>query len=318
MNNGILCSFYGKSDDICDVGCGYISSSDVTMIIKFCSSNYRVCSKYQELTDRFPEEISREKRLGKIPPTPAASPRPQRPVMSHRPLIKPFKVKWPLPSLWRSISTNSFRDHRPFAGGVVEPITSIRRGQARSARVLANTTADPAPLGLLGFGMAIVLVNLHNAGFSNLSAFMLAMGIFFGGLLQIVTGITEWRRNNTFGATAFISYGMFWLTLVALMVMPQVGLGRAPSSAAVVAYLSMWGLFTAALFIGSLKLGRTLQIFFGLLTMLFVLLTIAGGTGNDTLRLVAGYQGILTGAMAIYAGMAKVVKDVFQGKPMTA
>jgi succinate-acetate transporter protein len=111
---------------------------------------------------------------------------------------------------------------------------------------------------------------------------------------------------------------MFWLTLVALMVMPEVGLGRAPSSAAVVAYLSMWGIFTAALFIGTLKLGRTLQVFFGLLTMLFVLLAIAGATGNDTLRLVAGYQGILTGAMAIYAGMAKVVKDVYQGKPMTA
>jgi hypothetical protein len=318
MNNGILCSFYGKSDDVCDVGCGYISSSDVTMIIKFCSSNYRACSKYQELTDRFPGELSRGKYPGKMLPTPAGSGRLQRPVVSAgQPLIKPFHVKWPLPFLWRRISTDVSREHRPFAGGFVEPITALQRGRAKSAEILANATADPAPLGLLGFGMAILLVALANAGFMP-NAFMLAMGIFCGGWVQIITGISEWRRNNTFGATAFISYGMFWLTLVALMVMPEIGLGRAPSPAAVVAYLSMWGIFTAALFIGTLKLGRTLQVFFGLLTMLFVLLAITGATGSETLRLIAGYQGIITGAMAIYAGMAKVVKDVYQGKPMTA
>lgn len=317
MNKGILCSFYGKSDDICDVGCGYISSSDVTMIIKFCSSNYRICGKYQELIDRYPAEIIREKRPETLQ-SPTGSDRVQRPVLSGQPLIKPFAVKWPLPFLWRRISTNVFREHRPFAGGFVEPRTSIQRGRARSAEVLANATSDPAPLGLLGFGMATVLVALANAGFLPLNALLVTMGVFCGGLVQIITGISEWRRNNTFGATAFISYGMFWLTLVALMVMPRFGLGRAPSSAAVVAYLSMWGIFTAALFIGTLRLGRTLQVFFGLLTMLFVLLAIAGATGSDIIRLIAGYQGILTGAMAMYAGMVKVVKDLNQDNVVTA
>jgi hypothetical protein len=214
--------------------------------------------------------------------------------------------------LWRHVSTRTVREQRPFAGGVATPVPAAAPRATGRAVALANASAHPAPLGLLGFGMATVLVNLHNAGFLQLSAFMLAMGIFYGGLAQIVTGVMEWRRNNTFGATAFISYGLFWLTLVALVVMPKFGLGRAPSSTAMVAYLSMWGIFTAALFVGSVKLERILRIFFGFLTLLFVLLAVASATGNDTVRLVAGYQGLVTGALAIYAGMRQVVKDVYQ------
>lgn len=79
---------------------------------------------------------------------------------------------------------------------------------------LLDTTANPAPLGLLGFGMTTVLLNMHNAGFFALGSMILAMGIFYGGLAQIVAGIMEWKKNNTFGATAFFSYGCFWLSLV--------------------------------------------------------------------------------------------------------
>jgi succinate-acetate transporter protein len=312
MSDGILCSFYGKDDDVCDVGCGYISSSDVATIIKFCSANYRVCSKYQELIDRYPHGLDRERRKEKAPVTPLGQNPPQRPLAAGQPLVKPFKVKWPLPSLWRHVSTRTAREQRPVVGGVARPVPAVLPSQAKPAVALANATAHPAPLGLLGFGMAAVLVNLHNAGFLQLSAFMLAIGIFYGGLAQIITGFMEWRNNNTFGATAFISYGLFWLTLVALVVMPKVGMGRPPSSAAVVAYLSMWGIFTAALFVGSLRLERTLRVFFGFLTLLFVLLAIASATGSDNVRLVAGYQGIVTGAIAIYGGMAQVVKEVYQ------
>ena len=88
-------------------------------------------------------------------------------------------------------------------------------------------TANPAPLGLLGFGMTTVLLNLHNAGFFALGSMILAMGIFYGGLAQIIAGIQEWKKNNTFGATAFTSYGLFWLTLVALLILPKMGLADA-------------------------------------------------------------------------------------------
>jgi succinate-acetate transporter protein len=312
MSDGILCSFYGKDDDICDVGCGYISSSDVATIIKFCSSNYRACSKYLELVDRYPQGLDRESRKEKISAAPAGQNYPQRPPATGQPLVKPFTVKWPLPSLWRHVSTRKAREQRPFAGGLAGPGQAAPSPQTKPAVALANGTAHPAPLGLLGFGMAAVLVNLHNAGFLQLSAFLLAIGIFYCGLAQIITGFMEWRNNNTFGATAFISYGLFWLTLVALAAMSKVGMGRTPSSFAVVAYLSMWGLFTAALFVGSLRLERILRIFFGFLTLLFVLLAIASATGSDAVRLVAGWQGIVTGAIAIYGGMSQVVKEAYQ------
>ncbi len=86
---------------------------------------------------------------------------------------------------------------------------------------LKDTTANPAPLGLLGFGMTTVLLNLHNAGFFELNSMILAMGICYGGAAQVIAGIMEWKKNNTFGATAFTSYGFFWLSLVALIVLPK-------------------------------------------------------------------------------------------------
>ena len=93
----------------------------------------------------------------------------------------------------------------------------------RTAFTVKDTTANPAPLGLMGFGMTTVLLNIHNAGFCELGSSILAMGIFYGGIAQIIAGIMEWKKNNTFGATAFTSYGLFWLSLVALIVMPELG-----------------------------------------------------------------------------------------------
>src|ERR1700750_2386743 len=120
-------------------------------------------------------------------------------------------------------------------------------------------TANPAPLGLCAFGMTTVLLNFHNAGFFELNSMILAMGIFYGGIAQVIAGIIEAKKNNTFGLTAFTSYGLFWLSLVALVVMPKMGWIAAPSESSMVAYLSMWGVFTLLLFFGTLKLNRALQ-----------------------------------------------------------
>ncbi|RLF27724.1 MAG: hypothetical protein DRN01_01740, partial [Thermoplasmata archaeon] len=107
-----------------------------------------------------------------------------------------------------------------------------------------NMLANPAPLGLMGFGMTTVLLNIHNAGVYALGSMILAMGIFYGGLAQIIAGILEYRKGNTFGVTAFSSYGLFWLTLVGLIIIPNVVPGiNAPSSTAMASYLFMWGLF---------------------------------------------------------------------------
>ena len=87
----------------------------------------------------------------------------------------------------------------------------------------SNGIANPAPLGLCAFGMTTVLLNLHNAGFFEMNSMIFAMGIFYGGLAQVIAGIIEAKKNNTFGLTAFTSYGFFWLSLVGLIVMPKLG-----------------------------------------------------------------------------------------------
>jgi succinate-acetate transporter protein len=141
---------------------------------------------------------------------------------------------------------------------------------------------------------------------------VLAMGIFYGGLAQIIAGIMEWKKSNTFGMTAFLSFGFFWETLVALLVLPKLGLADAPSATAMAAYFAMWGLFTLVMFIGSLKANRALQAVLGLLTVLFFLLAIGEITGNANVVTIAGYEGILTGFVAIYAGLAQVLNEMYK------
>ncbi|WP_321505641.1 acetate uptake transporter [uncultured Methanoregula sp.] len=175
-----------------------------------------------------------------------------------------------------------------------------------------DITANPAPLGLIGFGMTTVLLNLHNAGFFALGSMILAMGIFYGGLAQIIAGIEEWKKNNTFGATAFTSYGLFWMTLVALLILPKLGLADASDKTAMSAYLFMWGLFTAVMFIGTLKANKALQFVFASLAILFFLLALGDFTGNGTITVIAGYEGIICGFSAIYAGLAQVLNEMYK------
>jgi uncharacterized protein len=176
---------------------------------------------------------------------------------------------------------------------------------------LKDTTANPAPLGLFGFGMTTVLLNIHNAGIYEMSSMILAMGICYGGLAQVIAGIMEWKKKNTFGTVAFTSYGLFWLSLVALIVMPKMGWGDAASSKGMICYLGMWGIFTLLLFIGTLKINRALQVVFGTLTLLFFLLAAGDATGNAGLKTFTGYEGIFCGLSAMYAAIAQILNEVY-------
>jgi succinate-acetate transporter protein len=179
--------------------------------------------------------------------------------------------------------------------------------------IQVDKTANPAPLGLLGFGMTTVLLNIHNAGCIPLSSMILAMGIFYGGIAQVIAGIMEWKKGNTFGTTAFISYGFFWLTLVGLLVLPKIGWWDAEQdmSASMGYYLFLWGLFTFGMFFPTLKNNRALQVVFGTLTILFFLLSAAEFTGNAGLTKIAGYEGIICGASAIYTALAEVLNGAY-------
>ena len=176
---------------------------------------------------------------------------------------------------------------------------------------LKDGIANPAPLGLCAFGMTTVLLNFHNAGFFEMNSMILAMGIFYGGLAQVIAGVIEARKNNTFGLTAFTSYGFFWLSLVGLIVMPKLGWMTAPSETAMAAYLIMWGVFTFLLFFGTLKLNRALQFVFASLTLLFFLLAAGDLTGNAGIKHLAGYEGIICGASAIYTGIANLLNEMY-------
>jgi succinate-acetate transporter protein len=169
--------------------------------------------------------------------------------------------------------------------------------------------ANPAPLGLMGFGMTTVLLNIHNAGVYALGTMILAMGIFYGGLAQIIAGILEFKKGNTFGVTAFTSYGLFWMSFVGLLVLPAFTGFAGPDDTALGSYLFMWGLFTMLMFIGTLKKNFMLSVIFGTLFVLFYLLALEHwGYISGTW---IGVEGIICGLSAVYLAMAEVINDSF-------
>ncbi len=177
---------------------------------------------------------------------------------------------------------------------------------------IKDVTGNPAPVGLLGFGMTTVLLNLANAGVYELNTMVLAMGICYGGVAQIIAGMMEWKKGNTFATTAFISYGFFWLSLVCLIALKKANLVSGPDDTAMAAYLAMWGLFTGVMFIGTFRLNRALQVVFGTLTILFFLLAIEHAANPGELYShLTGYEGLLCGFAAVYTGLAQVLNELY-------
>jgi succinate-acetate transporter protein len=180
--------------------------------------------------------------------------------------------------------------------------------------MVMNKLANPAPLGLLGFGMTTVLLNIHNAGLYPLGSMILAMGLAYGGLAQVIAGVMEFKKGNTFGTLAFSSYGLFWWSLVILLLLPNLTLltpaVSAPGDTAMAAYFFMWGVFTLLMFFGTLKANRAVQFVFASLVVLFFLLTAVRLTGNADLLMITGIEGIICGASAIYTGIAEVLNEV--------
>lgn len=175
----------------------------------------------------------------------------------------------------------------------------------------ARQYANPAPLGLFGFGMTTILLNLHNAGFFKMNAMILAMGLCYGGAAQVVAGALEYKKNNTFGMTAFLSYGFFWLSLVAIILLPKIDATLKPDDPAMASYLGLWGLFTFGLFIGTFRISVALQVVFGTLVILFLML--AAGHAfhlSESFEHLSGLEGIFCGASACYAGLAHVLNEL--------
>jgi hypothetical protein len=211
---------------------------------------------------------------------------------------------------------------------------------------MSEKSANPAPLGLLGFGMATILLNflliiqsIKNAEIGQIDAMIIGMGIFYGGLAQIIAGILEYKRGNTFTTTAFTSYGLFWLSFIALnwlgttevasqgiwpfsMYAPAIPGYTTPwlvSNEAFAAYFFMWGIFTFVMFFGTLKANRTLQFLFMSLAVLFFLLAaksvILTYNAMTTEQLaiftrIIGTEGVICGSSAVYLALAEVLNEI--------
>jgi hypothetical protein len=204
---------------------------------------------------------------------------------------------------------------------------------------MSEKKANPAPLGLLGFGMTTVLLNfVHNARLGPIDGMILGIGIFYGGIAQIIAGILEYKKGNTFGTVAFTSYGLFWLSFVALnwlgvanvaskgiwpfsMYAPALEAYSTPwlvSQEAFMAYFLMWGLFTLLMFFGTLKKNRAIQFVFMSLAILFFLLagksailayTPTVAADLEMFTRVIGIEGIICGLSAFYLAIAEVLNE---------
>ncbi|MCL2111700.1 MAG: acetate uptake transporter [Clostridiales bacterium] len=170
--------------------------------------------------------------------------------------------------------------------------------------------ANPATLGLLGFGLTAIMLNLHNAMLIDLSVVIVAAGLAIGGSAQIIAGLFEMKQGNTFAGTAFIAYGFFWISLVFIWVYSGDMVFEA-DGISMGFYLALWGVFSLFMFICTFRHNRAIWFTFLTLTILFFGLAAGDFTGIDIIILISGYVGIVCGASAFYTGMAIMLKEEF-------
>ena len=178
-------------------------------------------------------------------------------------------------------------------------------------RLPARSYANPAVLGLLGYGMSTVLLSLANANVYGMGTMVLAMAVFFGGIAQMIVAILCFRRGETFAVTAFGGYAFLWLTFAFLNIGEIHGWwSAANSSTAIGWYLMMWAVFSLGMMLASLVAPRALTGVLALTVVLLALLAVATWTGSTNLTKAAGWEGVVTGAAAMYTAFAFLLNEV--------
>lgn len=182
---------------------------------------------------------------------------------------------------------------------------------AGTSTIIVDKTANAAPLGFTGLGLAAVLLSLSYIGVYPVGSMIVSMSIFLGGFAQVFAGIMCWKKGDVFAGTAFSAFGLFWFSLAGLIVMPAIGWIEASSGMAMAAYLFIWGVYTFVMLIITMKIGvRALQVVFLTLFILFMLLAVVNATGSAGLLVVAGYVGLLLGLSSMYTALAMVMNEV--------
>ena len=175
---------------------------------------------------------------------------------------------------------------------------------------------NPAPLGLMGFGLTTILLCMKLAGFMPAESFgmIVSMGIFYGGIAQVLAGWLEYHKGNTFAGTAFTSFGLFWILFIAIQLLPKLGLAAAVDGKSMGALIGVWGLFMAYMFIATLKKPKIFQVILGSATLLFFIIAVGDYTGSELIKTIGGYVGIFCGSSAFYLAMADILNETFGRK----
>jgi succinate-acetate transporter protein len=246
MNNTTVCPYFDHNEDICDVGCGYISSHDASMIIKFCSCQHQDCQKYQELTSHSNHQ------------------EPVLPTMKHS---MPTK-------------TTDRPDNAPVLGLFCYGVTA------------ACYAADKLPL--LSF-------NLH----------LLAVIIIIGAIGQMYAGLNTLCKNPL-RAIAFTGLGLFWLSILALDILPKAGYGMVTGATPMMGYLTMWGMFTLILSQGLEQQTRIFRVVLVLITAFLLILAMAHATGSTTFLLISALLGLASSLPGLYLGLRQINIETVQ------
>jgi uncharacterized protein len=196
-------------------------------------------------------------------------------------------------------------------GGGAIPASAARTAEAATVTVAAK--ADPAPLGLAGFAMTTFVLSVANMQIIGASSLQVVLGLAlaYGGLAQLLAGMWEFKNGNTFGATAFSSFGAFWLSYVAFVWFFAPNLKAEDAAGAVGTYLLAWGIFTFYMWLATLRHARPVMIVFLLLWITFLLLAIGEYTSTKTITQVGGFVGLLTAIAAWYASARTIINEAF-------
>jgi succinate-acetate transporter protein len=178
---------------------------------------------------------------------------------------------------------------------------------------VAPAIGDPAPLGLAAFALTTFVLSFFNAGLvaDKGVPVVLGLALAYGGIAQLLAGMWEFRNNNTFGATAFTSYGAFWISFFVLEQFDKKDIPSTHLGAAVGLYLIAWGIFTTYMWVASFRVSVAVNLVFLLLAVTFILLGIGDANGSDTITKAGGWVGIATAIAAWYASFASVTNKTF-------
>ena len=196
-----------------------------------------------------------------------------------------------------------------------DPTAGERERAAEAAQVVHAgwTPADPGPLGLGAFALTTFVLSMFNADLVSKAGepVVLGLALAYGGLAQLLAGLWEFRTGNTFGATAFCSFGAFWISFFVLVMFNAGDIPEANAGDAIGLYLIAWGIFTAYMFVASLRTTAAVALVFGLLTVTFFLLGIGDAGAHTDITKAGGYFGLATAAAAWYASFAVVTNSTF-------